>query len=161
MKRRVELVDTSVFVEILRVPFMDARHEQAVEDLRSKSDRGVTLVLPVATVIETGNHVAQVKDHRARETCLTRYVGHLRLAGSGGAPWELHEPDWDDDFLSDLCDGAFTGMDLLQHALTGDGKGMGAGDLSILLERNRYQARLSRVVEVGVWTYDGRMQQYL
>jgi hypothetical protein len=146
----VELVDTSIMVNILDVPKMNDDRATVTRDLRAKRSSGVRLVLPVTTVIETGNHVAQIADGGRRWECANRFVEHLRLLLQHRAPWVLHELGWNADFLDTLISGAATGTSLVDHAVNR----VGCGDLSILAERERYRATVSPKVSVGIWTLD-------
>jgi hypothetical protein len=146
----VEFVDTSIMVNIIDVPKMNSDRATVTTDLRTKRSEGVRLVLPVTTVIETGNHVAQVGDGGHRRKCADRFVEHLRLLLQRRAPWVLHEVGWNADFLHALITGAATGTSLVDHAVNK----VGCGDLSILAERERYRATVSPKLSVGIWTLD-------
>ena len=53
------LLDTSVFVEFLNVPNMNTRHAEICDELKQKIRDGEIQFLPLATILETGNHIAQ------------------------------------------------------------------------------------------------------
>jgi len=44
-----------------------------------------TFVLPIATLIETGNHIAQAPSHRFK--CASSLAGYLREAADAQSPW--------------------------------------------------------------------------
>ncbi|WP_326847355.1 AAA family ATPase [Streptomyces kaniharaensis] len=69
----------------------------------------VGFVRPTATVIETGNHVFQIKDGTARRVCASVFMSLLDKTSRGEAPWVLHERTWDGAFLASLCIGGTTG----------------------------------------------------
>lgn len=148
----VDFLDTSVFVEILDVPGRNEHRTDIVVEMDERRRAGVRFVLPTATVIETGNHVFQVKDGAARRSCARRFMELLRLTAAGTAPWVLHERTWNADFLISLCDGGCTGMDLAEHAVR---QQLGTGDLSIVAERDLYASRLR--AEVRIWTLEATM----
>ncbi len=60
------LLDTSVFVEFLNVPKMNAQHASICAELEQKINDGEYLFLPLATILETGNHIAQNGDGTQR-----------------------------------------------------------------------------------------------
>lgn len=60
------LIDTTIFLEILDVPRKATRHEHMILELQRKMEDGETLFLPMATILETGNHIAQNGDGRQR-----------------------------------------------------------------------------------------------
>ncbi|KND30813.1 hypothetical protein IQ63_27295 [Streptomyces acidiscabies] len=148
----VDFLDTSVFVEILDVPGRNEHRADIVVEMEKRRQAGVRFVLPTATVIETGNHVFQVKEGAARRSCAHRFMELLRRTALSEAPWTLHERTWDAAFLVRLCDGGCTRMDLAEHAVR---QQLGTGDLSIVAERDLYASRLR--AEVRIWTLEATM----
>ncbi|MEV0847775.1 hypothetical protein AB0J21_18220 [Streptomyces sp. NPDC049954] len=109
-------------------------------------------VLPTATVIETGNHVFQIKEGTARRDRAEKFGSLLVKTAMGEAPWVLHERTWGGDFLRTLQSGGSTGIDLAEHATR---QLLGAGDLSIVAERDLYAARVR--ADVRIWTLERTM----
>ena len=146
--RKVTFIDTSVFCNLLPVPGRDQDRSQVLKELlpRQASD---TLILPVTTIIETGNLIAQLASANLRRSTAARLVETLRLIRDGRAPWALHEFAWDQTVIEDLIDGCGTGRALHIHA---ESK-VGVGDLAILAEMRSY-ARRVQYVTVDVWTLD-------
>lgn len=69
--RRVSIIDTRLFCSSLRVPGKDTCGSGAevwdfprVVEKFAAAERDGTLVLPLATLIETGNHISQVGGDR-------------------------------------------------------------------------------------------------
>lgn len=93
MSKRVLILDTSVLCCWLQVPGKDeagpvndrwthARINTLLEEERTKDS---TFVLPIATLIETGNHIAQAPSQRfERAGSLANY---LREAADAASPW--------------------------------------------------------------------------
>ncbi|MED7952212.1 hypothetical protein [Streptomyces sp. BE303] len=148
----VDFLDTSILVEILDVPHMNGHRAEILAQMNVRLKARVRFVLPTATVIETGNHVFQIKDGTARRACATSFMSMLRKTASGEAPWKLHERTWDGAFLSLLCGGGTTGMDLADHAVR---QQLGTGDLSIVAERDLYASRVQ--ADVRIWTLEATM----
>ncbi|MET9293859.1 hypothetical protein [Streptomyces sp. NPDC003077] len=148
----MDFLDTSVFVEILDVPHMNAHRSAVLAEMDARLAAGVRFVLPTATLVETGNHVFQVKDGAARRRCATAFMKMLRKTARGEAPWVLHERTWGGAFLSSLCDGGSTGMDLAEHAVR---QQLGTGDLTIVAERDLYASRAR--ARVRIWTLEATM----
>ncbi|MFI6405278.1 hypothetical protein [Streptomyces sp. NPDC050548] len=151
----VDFLDTSVFVEILDVPFMNDRRADVLAEMDVRLRAGVTFVLPTATVVETGNHVFQVGAGGARRHCADVFMKTLRRTAAGEAPWRLRERTWDGTFLTTLCDGGRTGMDLCEHAAT---EQLGTGDLSIVAERDLFASRVQ--ARVRIWTLEETMSTW-
>lgn len=74
------LVDTSVFCEILEVPRMASRAGPIKAELRAKVTRGEHMMLPMATIFETGNHIGQNGDGRQRRAAAERFARQVRAA---------------------------------------------------------------------------------
>ncbi|MER5629451.1 hypothetical protein [Streptomyces nitrosporeus] len=156
MARGVEFVDTSVLCNLLGVPGKCQDRERVIEELKRRRERrGTDLLLPVTAVIETGNHIAQVADGRARRTCAERLSGVLVTVIEGKAPWALNEVEWDAAHLRALVDGGTTGSTLIEHACNR----LGCGDLNILVERDRYLARTSGI-RATIWSLDELLMSY-
>ena len=156
-RRLVEFMDTSILLSLLNVPGKATDHGGVVKELQQKATAGVTLILPTAAIIETGNHVCGLKEGRERRTSAQNFDRLLRLSIEMETPWALHRATWDETLLSYMLAGVDTGMTLLQHA---EGRRLGAGDLSILAERKLYQQNVSsKVVRVEIWTIDEALGQ--
>lgn len=139
----IVLVDTSVLVELLRVPNLYGRHEQIVSEFMSRHERGETLLLPVASVFETGNHIAQNGDGRQRRAAAKRFVELVAKALRGDLPFtptrDLRTAD-----LSSLIEG-FADDAMREVSL---------GDRSILQELTHQRRLHHRGRPVEVWTLD-------
>ncbi|MFJ8843469.1 hypothetical protein ACIRFF_11250 [Streptomyces cyaneofuscatus] len=84
MARGVEFVDTSILCNLLAVPGKCQDREQVIDELKRKRERRETdLLLPVTAIIETGNHIAQVSDGRARRSYAWRRTFGSPEADSG------------------------------------------------------------------------------
>lgn len=92
-RKRVLVVDTSVLCCWLRVPGKDIAgaandlwtFERVNKLLLAATEAGATLVLPVAVLIETGNHIAQCKGDRY---ALAGKLAQLLIdAVNGNSPW--------------------------------------------------------------------------
>jgi hypothetical protein len=155
-ERIVDFVDTSILTNILQVPHKCERYQEIRDELIQRESAGVAFVLPTATIIETGNHVFQLKDGAQRRSCAQRYVAVLRRTAQGQTPWTLFARTWSSELLHALCDGASTGFDLVEHATRSQ---LGAGDLSIVIERDMYAAQNDGLT-VRIWTVDDRLNTW-
>lgn len=155
-KRIVDFVDTSILTNILQVPHKCERYQAIREEMIQREAARVVFVLPTATIIETGNHIFQLKDGDARRRCAQRYAAVLRMTADGQSPWTVFERTWSGELLHVLCDGASTGLDLIEHATRSQ---LGAGDLSIVMERDLYAAQ-NCGLHVRIWTVDDRLNAW-
>lgn len=151
----VRFIDTSVLCNLLDVPGRNQHREAVQAEFRALVEEGRTrFVIPVTTVIETGNHIANAAgDRRGAAERLQRL---LDRAVDEDAPWQLHAVTWDAGFLAALRAGDGTGMPLVDHLGNGT---MGTGDLAILCERDAFRARTDfRAVEI--WTLEANLAAY-
>ena len=56
----VRLIDTSIMLNLLEVPKRCNDKDQVQEELKKALQNNDTLILPVATIIETGNAIAKI-----------------------------------------------------------------------------------------------------
>jgi hypothetical protein len=145
----ISFIDTSILCNLVPVPGFDQQHEQILAEMGDRLNNGEEFILPITSVIETGNHIAQLSSGSARRQAATKLDALLRLICAGRAPWVLHDVAWDSSFLQQLLDGADTATTYIDHAQAG----VGAGDLCILTERQAFSKR-SRI-PAGIWTLDG------
>ncbi len=82
------LIDTSVFVEILNVPKLANQHSLIIDLLRLKLQDKELLFLPMATILETGNHIAQNGNGDERWNCANRFVTQVKKALAGDSPFQ-------------------------------------------------------------------------
>ncbi|MFZ7088910.1 hypothetical protein [Curtobacterium sp. RRHDQ10] len=145
----ISFIDTTILCNLVPVPGYDQHRDQVIEEMSIRLDHGEEFILPITSVIETGNHIAQLGSGGARRQAAMKLNDLLRLICAGQAPWVLHDVAWNDSFLQKLLDGADTETSYVDHAVAG----VGAGDLCILTERQTYSERTRR--PAGIWTLDG------
>lgn len=113
MSRHIFILDTSVLCCWLKIPgkenagpIDDQWNFERIDTLLSaERAKGGTFVLPIATLIETGNHIAQAGKQRfERATSLANY---LREAADAQSPWAAftdQSPLWQSEKLRSLAD---------------------------------------------------------
>jgi len=142
------LIDTSVFCNILAVPGRDQHRAELMAKHKDYISRHFTFLLPVATIIETGNHVAHCEDGRVRRQTAEKFVQWVMAAIDGEAPWTptpLFEMDALKARLAGFPDFAM--------------RELGLGDLSIMKEWER-QCELHPYRRVFIWSLDGHLGSY-
>ncbi|MDP2828587.1 MAG: hypothetical protein Q8O37_08265 [Sulfuricellaceae bacterium] len=113
MSKRVLILDTSVLCCWLQVPGKEEagpvndrwNHDRINALLEQERAKDSTFVLPIATLIETGNHIAQAPTQRfERATSLANY---LREAADAQSPWAAftdQSPLWQAENLRTLAE---------------------------------------------------------
>ena len=148
------LLDTSIFCEILDVPGLasDARGYQ--QELANKALAEETLVLPMTTILETGNHIGQNGDGGSRRKAAERFVAQVKAAISGDAPYQASR-FWKSEELA-LWLAGFPDWACRRDA---KGKGSGFGDLSLKHEWE-HNCELFPFTRVYIWSLDAHLSSY-
>jgi hypothetical protein len=142
------LIDTSIFVEILDVPRMAADHEQVILELQAKIENEESLFLPMATILETGNHIAQNGDGGQRRACALNFVTQVEKALKGQSPFKpisFLEKEQLQQWLCEFPDSAMRGNSL--------------GDLSIIHDFHRF-CRQNPRREIRIWSLDNHLSSF-
>jgi hypothetical protein len=93
VKRKILVIDTSILCCWLQVPGKETcgaqgniwDYRRVNELLTEEEKRGATFVLPLATIIETGNHIAQAA--KERYECAKKLVHIIQKALDKESPW--------------------------------------------------------------------------
>jgi hypothetical protein len=142
------LIDTSIFLEILDVPKKATRHEDVISELKGKIENVETLFLPMATILETGNHIAQNGDGKQRRACALNFVSQVQDALNGKSPFKpvrFLEKEHLQEWLCEFPDSAMRGNSL--------------GDLSIIHDFKRL-CRQSPRREIYIWSQDSHLSSF-
>lgn len=146
------LVDTSIFCELLEVPNMSSRHKEVAVEFKAGAEKGVHFLLPLATILETGNHIGQNGDGDQRRKAADRFVQAVRAALDGKAPFRTVAFPMERSVLLDWLER------FPDYAKISDkrGKGIGLGDVSIIHEFER-QEKLNPGRRVYIWSLDDHL----
>ena len=111
----IAIIDTSVFCNMLQVPGRDQEYGTLKQEFEQKIAEGTSLLLPIATIFETGNHIAHItsQDGSARRSTANRFVIAVTQALEGKAPYTPIRADFFDDiptWLSSFPDNAMRAM---------------------------------------------------
>ena len=154
--REVLLIDTSVYLVLLEIP--DVEHD--IGDLRARYDAmtdQTRLLLPMATVWETGNHISRLAngDLRYRHACT--FVDDVTKAFRGEAPYgTTHFPDMD-ELITWLAE--FPQRVQCNKSPTKTNEGPSLADVSIIKEWER-TCQLHPGSNVEIWSLDDDLSGY-
>lgn len=154
-RRVIELLDTSIVVEVLEVPGKSSKTSDVVAAIERKQSAGTRLFIAAAALIETGGHVSRIEDGTLRRACAQRFKTLIEKTLDGYAPWSLRPLSWDEPFLRALIRLPGQGHDMVQAIQT---KYLQFGDLGVLQELLQLRANLDpTAVEVKLWTLDEKL----
>ena len=146
----IGLIDTCIMCNILKVSGMHQRFNDVMQQLRNYINEGYTLLLPVATIIETGNHVAQNGDGTQRRETAQHFVKVVNDAIEDKAPWTISKTLFDVDIMTEYL------IDFPDSAM----RGMGFGDLSIIKEYDNL-CSLHSARCIFIWSLDEHLSGYI
>ena len=151
------LIDTSIFLNYLNVRNCNQDRASVEKDYEIFAKSGCTFLLPMATIIETGNHIAQNGDGTMRRETAMRFVKEVKAALEGKAPWSLTQfPTTTEilEWINKFPD--FAGQNKAPDKLS---EGTSFGDLSIIEEFDKLCKRFS-MSEVFIWSLDSDLSRY-
>jgi hypothetical protein len=151
------LIDTSVLLNILNVPGRNSDVIQVIKDYGVYVDLGVTFILPMATIIETGNHIAQNGNGAVRRATATRFCEAVAGAFNGEAPWQPSEFPNSAEITSWIHE--YPNHAGQNKSPTKTAEGTSFGDLSIIKEYEKCRSKFS-MSEIFIWSLDSDLALY-
>ena len=159
MKRKVVILDTCLACVWLKVPgkeVVGAANDQwntarVQSEITKRTREGYEIVLPIAVMIEMGNHIAQIKQDN-RVEYIERFRSMMSAALEGTSPWILFNNQnelWKRDRLMPLID--------TWKTLNEQGEKHSLGDVSILGIASYYR---KAGYEVAILTADCLLKAY-
>jgi len=148
MEPGIAIVDTSVFVEILDVPGFNNNRDQLLDLLVQAKNARWTLILPLAAMIEAGNHIGHLADGHNRRVAAERFVQQVHAALEGEAPWGIM-PLPDTQQLREI-------MTKFPDRASGN---LGMGDQMMLAAWNLMRLKASHQ-RVLIWSLDNELSSY-
>ena len=139
----IVIVDTSVLLNIIDVPGRNQHKAEVLDRLAALIEGNDHLFIPMAAIVEVGNHIAHVDNGAQRRDVAARFVREVRSALADEAPWKPVNFPSNQEVLNWL--------DAFPDAAM---RGVGMGDLSIQQEWASCYRKYA-MSHVWVWTLDG------
>ena len=141
------LIDTSVLLNVIDVPNFNQERRLILSQFKERIERNDTFLLPYAAIVETDNHIAQLKgDYKF--IYANKFVSQVKAALNGDTPWKpLKFPTYED--LTTWLDGFPIKAS----------EGIGFADYSMIKEWEE-QAALFAAYSVRIWSLDKGLQGY-
>ena len=149
------LIDTSIFLNLLDVPNRNQERMAVIKTHQEYLALNFTFLLPIATIIETGNHIAQNGDGRIRRNTAQLFVEQVTAAFNGDSPWlptsfiNQQETQWLTEF-PDLAG---------KNKAPRKPEGTSFGDFTIIEEFKQTCLR-SPMSEIFIWSLDSDLKNY-
>ncbi|MFM8445119.1 MAG: hypothetical protein ACKN9W_17500 [Methylococcus sp.] len=153
----IVLLDTSVYLNVLDIPGFNQDRDDILEIFANRVEDGDHFLLPMATIWETGNHVADLPDGGRRYQFALKLVEDMRGALAGNTPYRAtYFPDRE-TFLVWLGD--FPDYAKINKSDRRTREGVSLSDLSIIKEWEQTRNRLS-MSRVLIWSLDSDLASY-
>ncbi len=146
---KIHFVDTSVLTELLNIPGFNKRHKQIIAEYLQLEGNGDIFVLPVAVLVETGNHIAHVSDGNMRYQIAGKLASLVKGAMDGKNSWNI-APEIPPDVLEAI----------LAQLPAQTQQGRGFGDVSIIEQFNDYWKNKQPIGEMRIWSLDTHLSGY-
>lgn len=153
----IVMLDTSVYLNILDVPAFNQNREEIFDDFQIRIENGDNFLLPMASIWETGNHIAHLPDGNLRCQFAKKLVRNVRDAFNGEVPYRpTYFPDRE-VFMAWLDEFPDYAQRSKSHKKTREGVSL--SDLSIIKEWEQTCQRhsMSRVL---IWSLDCDLSGY-
>ena len=154
----IVLLDTSVYLNILDVPENNQDRVAVLDEFAIKIDAKDCFLLPLATILETGNHIADLTSGGNRRRFAQLLVQDVTQALQGAAPYIPTQFPTREDFLNWLQEFPDYAM-RCKHARRPKEEGVSLSDLSIIKEWKR-NCDLHSMSRVLIWSLDGDLTGY-
>ena len=144
--KAVAIVDTSIFCNVLNIPCMNADRTQVMQKLEELIEEDTNLLLPMAAIYETGNHIAQLSNGGNRRRFAEVFVEEVKKAIEGESPWQAMQlPNIEEvgEWLSNFPDSAM--------------RSAGMADLSIIKEWEKI-IRITPNRRIFIWSLDSDLR---
>ena len=142
------IVDTTVFLNLLNVPEFNDDRDCVFRQFKQFVKANATLILPLATILETAGHITQVKTGGNRRRYAELFCEEVRKAARREAPWVLvstHDSTKLEAWLNAFPDCAMREISLCDVSL-------------IELWKSTCQKRLA--TRVLIWSLDDHLKGY-
>lgn len=147
---RVHFIDTSVLVSILDIPGRNQDREEVLQEYETlMAQDGNTFILPLATIIETGNHIAHINGDMRRIKGI-EFADMLKKIANDESPWKFFEDEVTQDEIRIIADR------LPESVIYGSG----TGDLSIISAFEKYRDNIPAIGYIRIWSMDGHLRHY-
>ena len=153
----IVLIDTSVYLNVLDIAGWNQDRAQILDDFAQRIEAQDSLLLPMATIWETGNHIADLADGGNRFKYAHKFVSDVKKAMMGEAPYRpTYFPDRD-TFLYWLSE--FPDYAKRNKSERKTREGVSLADLSMIKEWERTRER-HPLSDVILWSLDSDLRSY-
>lgn len=147
----VRFMDTSIIVNLLEIPHMCAEAEDIKKEFGKAVQDGEVLILPMSTIIESGNHIAHIAKGDIRREKAMKFQEFLKKTAEEIALWTFYGAEFTKEDLYNLAE------EFPDKALT---LRMGIGDMSIIQSYKKYKETIPAVGRIMIWSTDVHLAEF-
>lgn len=85
------LIDTTILLNLLNVPNRNQNMAQVTQDFIEYNDLDCTFIIPLVTVIETGNHISQNGNGAQRRKVAENFLATIDKSLKGEVPFRISD----------------------------------------------------------------------
>lgn len=146
----IYIVDTTVFLNILDVPEWNQNRNTVLADFKGRIEAGSRFQLPIAAIVETGNHIADIRIRNGghRRSYAEEFRDRVGKVLDGQPPWvvtPMPEAQKIRKWLADFPDYAM--------------RGLGIANISIIHAWEE-ACKYNRGVRVTIWSLHEELAAY-
>lgn len=153
----IVLLDTSVYLNVLDVDGFNQDRSAVLDGFERRIKAGDNFLLPMATIWETGNHIAHLSDGGRRRRFALALVQDVTRALNGELPYRPTHFPAREEFLGWLD--SFPDFAQRGKSARKPNEGGSLADLSIIKEWER-TCRLHAMSRVSIWSLDMDLSGY-
>ena len=146
----IRFVDTSIMTNILNIPSKNEQRNEIMRIFESLDPSIDSLILPLSTIIETGNHIAHIDDGRLRRGIALKFSQILKNIINEIIPWQLY------GIKLEVSDIEWIASEFANYAQSETG----IGDLCIIRQYNTYKESYPGIGKIMIWSVDSHLSSY-
>lgn len=153
MEQDTIIIDTSVLMVLLKVPgfFEDKDHEGTKAQFLdyTKNIQKINMIMPITTLIESGNHIAYINNHK-KQNYVEKFSKILSDIYEDRAPWQYYGHSISKEMFYDIS------KTYKDYAL----RKVGMGDLCIIKVFEEIRNSVPMNGTLKIWALDDDLQGY-
>lgn len=144
----VNFVDTCILTNLLDIPGYNQNRDAVMREYEEKKSTKDTFVIPLAVLIETGNHIAQIKGKKYE---IAQKFSELIQNAAVGSSNFVVTPEISLEQITEI-------MKNFPNSVVREDRGF--GDLSILSQFEDYWKNKQPIGKMCIWSLDHHLQGY-
>lgn len=151
------LLDTSIYLNVLDVEGWNQDRDEVLSTFEQRVKSGDSFLLPMATIWETGNHIADLSDGGRRRRFANKLIANVESALKGDTPYQPTHFPTRTEFLGWLQE--FPDYAQRSKSTKKTREGISLANLLVIKEWER-TCDLHSMSRVLIWSLDSDLSSY-